>query len=113
MSITKFNRNNSIDWNYETKDFEFKKASEMKLDTVYPIHGVFTTPDNGYGVGAVIILDDCLLNAPQHEVDTTKAVMADPETVEEIKAGKCGIKISTYTSKKFKRTGYSIEFVEI
>lgn len=113
MAITKFNKGNSIDWNYKTEGFDFKKPSEMALDTVFPIHGVFTTPDNGYGVGGVVILDDCLLNAPAHDVDTIKAILADDETVEEIKAGKCGVKVTTYTSKKFKRTGYGLEFVEI
>lgn len=113
MAITKFNKHNSIDWEYKTDGFEFKKASEMELEKVYPIHGVFTTPDNGYGIGGVVILDDCLMNAPAGDVATIQEIMADADTIAEIKAGKCGVKVNTFVSKKFKRTGYSLEFVEL
>lgn len=109
----RFNKGNKIDWNYDTKDFEFKAPSEMVLDKVYAMHGCFTTPDNGYGVGGVIICDDFLMNVPASYVDTVKEVLADEEAVEQIKAGKLGFKVGTYTSKKFKRTGYSIEFVDM
>lgn len=113
MAIKNFNKGKSIDWNYKTEGFEFKNASELEVGKVYPIHGCFTTPDSGYGVGGIIILDDCLMNVPASYVDTVKDIMADEETVEEIKAGKAGVKIDTYVSKKFKRTGYSLEFVEL
>lgn len=113
MAITKFNKAAGVDWNFKTEGFEFKKASEMELNKIYPIHGVFTTPDKGYGVGGVVILDDCLLNAPASDVDTIKAILIDEETVAEIKEGKCGVKVYTYQSKKFKRTGYGLEFVTL
>lgn len=113
MAITKFNKGNSIDWNYKTEGFEFKNASELEVGKIYKVHGCFTTPDSGYGVGGIIILDDCLLNAPSSYVATVKDIMADTESVEDIKAGKVGVKIDTYVSKKFKRTGYSLEFVEL
>lgn len=109
----RFNKGNKIDWNYETEGFEFKSPSEMELDKVYPMHGVFTTPDSGYGVGGVIICDDCLLNVPQSYVDTVKEILADQEAIEQIKAGKLGFKVGTYQSRKFKRTGYSVEFVDM
>ena len=38
--------------------------------------------------------------------------MSDNETVEDIKAGKCGFIVTSFISEKFKRTGYSIEFVD-
>ena len=44
--------------------------------------------------------------------DNINNIMSDPETVEDIKAGKCGFIVTSFISERFKRTGYSIEFVE-
>lgn len=114
MSITKFNHAKNIEWDYETEGFEYKKPSELKEGKSYAIHGIFFTPDNGYGIGAVVILDDCLLNAPAGSVETCQEICKDKETVEEIKDGKCGVVIRSFVPKKFKnKKGYSLEFVEL
>ena len=92
MGISKFNKGNKIDWGIDTKSMPFKKTSEVELNKTYELKGCFITHDRGYGKGAVII--------------------SDPEAVEEIKSGKCGFVVTSFISEKFKRTGYSIEFVE-
>lgn len=112
MSFSKWSKKN-VRWDYETKGFEFVKASEVEEGVVYPIHGVFITPDKGFGEGAVVILDDKLLNAPSASVETIRDIINDDESVELIKAGKAGVRVYTYTSKKYKRTGYGLEFVDI
>lgn len=114
MSIAgKYNRGNKIDWGYNTDGFEFVSPSSLELDKVFKLHGVFTTPDSGYGVGGIFIMDDKLMNVPASYVDMVKEILADEEAVEEIKAGKIGFKLNTYVSKKFKRTGYGIELVDM
>lgn len=113
MGITNFNKGSKIDWGFNTEDLEFKKISELEIEKVYPLKGCFITPDSGYGLGAVLIIDDALVNIPQRYVDTVKDIMADDETVADIKAGKCGFKYTTFISEKHKRTGYSIEFVDL
>lgn len=114
MSITSHNKTmNSVEWGYETKDFPFKKCSEVELDTPMKIHGVFVTADNGYGEGACAILDNAILNMPARFVDIVRDIIADQEAVTEIKEGRAGIKVSTFISKKYKRTGYDIEFVNM
>lgn len=114
MSITKFNHERNINWGFDTDNMEFKKPSEVKEGKTFPIHGMFFTPDNGYGLGAVIICDDFLLNAPSGEVEKIKEICKDEETVEDIKAGKCGVIVRTFVPKKFKnKTGYALEFVEL
>ena len=112
MGISKFNKGNKINWGIDTKSLPFKKTSEVELDKTYDLKGCFITSDRGFGGGAVLITDDFLLNIPGRYIDNINNIMSDPETVEDIKAGKCGFIVTSFISEKFKRTGYSIEFVE-
>lgn len=113
MKITDLNYKGGIDWEIDTKDMEFKKCGEMPQGTALMVHGFFTTPDNGYGRGAVAILDDVLLNLPQRYVETVDTILSDDEIIEEIKTGRAAIEISTFTSKKYKKVGYDVTFVEV
>lgn len=112
MGISKFNKGNKIDWGIDTKSMPFKKTAEVELNKTYDLKGCFITPDRGYGEGAVLISDGFLLNIPARYLDNIKNIISDPEAVEEIKSGKCGFVVTSFISEKFKRTGYSIEFVE-
>ena len=112
MGISKFNKGNKIDWGIDTKSLPFKKTSEVELNKTYDLKGCFITPDKGFGKGAVLISDGFLLNIPARYVDDINNIIADFETVEDIKAGKCGFIVTSFISEKFKRTGYSIEFVD-
>ena len=114
MSVfSKYRRNMSIDWGVDTSDFPFVKCSEMELEKKLPISGMFITPDSGYGEGAIVILEDSLLSLPQRYVGQIKEMMDDSEIVETIKAGKAAVIVTTFESKKFKKTGYDVEFTEL
>ena len=111
MSFADFNTTfETIDWGVDTTDFEYKKCEEF-VGTEVHVRGLFITPDKGYGLGAVAITDDCLLNLPQRYVDVVKNVLADDEAVEEIKAGKTYFNVTTFDSKKYKNKGYNLEFL--
>ena len=114
MSVfSKYQRNMSIDWGINTKDYPFAKCSEMPLEEKIPIFGFFITPDTGYGEGPVVILEDKLLNLPQRYVEEVKNYMNDPDVVAAVKAHTCGIYITTFESKKYKKQGFDIEFIEL
>ena len=113
MKITDLNYKGGIDWGIDTKEMDFAKCGEMEQETPLKVYGFFTTPDNGYGRGAVAILDDVLLNLPQRYVETVDTILSDDEMIEEIKEGRVAIKISTFTSKKYKKVGYDVTFVEV
>ena len=112
MGISKFNKGNKIEWGIDTKSLPFKKTSEVELNKTYDLKGCFITPDKGFGKGAVLISDGFLLNIPARYVDEINGIVADSEVVENIKAGKCGFIVTSFISERFKRTGYSIEFVD-
>ena len=113
MKITDLNYKGGIDWGIDTKNMDFKKCKEMPYETELKVHGFFITPDKGYGLGAVAILDDVLLNLPQRYVETVDTIISDDEMIEEIKTGNVAIKISTFISKKYRKVGYDITFVEV
>lgn len=113
MAFSKLNKVKRVDWGIKTEGMEFKKCADMALNTVLTIRGCFITPDNGFGEGAVLIMDGFLLNIPARYVDQIKAVVDDADIIDQIKAGKAGIKITTFESPKFKRTGYNVEFIDI
>ena len=113
MKITDLNYKGGIDWGIDTKDMDFKKCGEMPQKTGLRVHGFFITADNGYGRGAVAILDDVLLNLPQRYVETVDTILSDDEMIEEIKTGKVAIEISSFISKKYKKVGYDVTFVEV
>ena len=113
MKITDLNYKGGIDWGIDTKEMDFAKCGEMEQETPLNVHGFFITSDNGYGRGAVAILDDVLLNLPQRYVETVDTILSDDEMIEEIKEGRVAIKISTFTSKKYKKVGYDVTFVEV
>lgn len=114
MSVfSKYMRNMSIDWGIDTTELPFVKCSDQELDVKIPIYGFFITPDSGYGEGAIVIIDHALLSLPQRYVETIKKLMDDPAVVEVVKDHKAGIIISEFTSKKYKKTGYDVEFIEL
>ena len=114
MSVfSKYRRNMSIDWGTDTQSFPFVKCSEQPLEEKIPIYGFFITPDSGYGEGAIVILEKELLNLPQRYVEEIKKFMDDPDVIEAVKDHRTGIIITTFESKKYKKQGYDIEFVEL
>lgn len=111
MGFSKFNKG-TIDWGIDTKDWKYKKCADLKLDTTYAFKGCFITADNGYGKGAVIISDGILVNAPQYFVDTVREIIADADSLEQIKSGHAGFKLSTYENKQ-KKLCFRIILVDV
>ena len=113
MSVfSKYRRNMSIDWGIDTTSYPFVKCSDVELDTKIPIFGMFITPDSGYGEGAIVILEDELLSLPQRYVGQIKDMMDDEDVVQAIKDNQAAIIVTTFESKKFKKTGYDVEFTD-
>ena len=113
MSVfSKYKKNYNMDWGIDTEDFPFEKCSDMPLDKKIPFFGMFITPDSGYGEGAILILKKSLLSLPQRYVEDIKAMLGDDAVIEAVKSGKCSIIITEFTSKKYKKTGYDVEFCD-
>lgn len=111
MSLKKYNKT-GINWGIETDGFAYVKLAELEEGKIYPLRGMFVTPDNGFGEGAVLITDSCMVNIPQRYVQMINEIRASKEDVEEIIAGKCGFHYETFTSK-YGTPGYTIAFDDL
>ncbi|MBO7275635.1 MAG: hypothetical protein J6V15_04605, partial [Clostridia bacterium] len=76
------------------------------------VYGLFIAPDSGYGESPVVILEDKLLALPARKMEEIIDYMNDPEVVDAIKAGHVSIIITTFESRKYKKTGYDVEFID-
>lgn len=112
--FAKYKKYSNVDWGIETEGYKWVKPSEMPLDENIKIYGFFVCPDNGYGESGAAILDgEKLLSIPTRYVEQIRDMLGDDEIVNATKGEKVGIKVTTFTSKKHKKPGYDIEFVEL
>lgn len=112
MSITKFNKT-GVTFDVDLKAVNgWKKASELEEGKVYPIKCIGTHKTKfGDSVFAVTSTNNGI-NLPSWFGDTVKEVLADDESISEIKAGTVGLKFTPYTTKQGQRT-VNVEFVEV
>lgn len=110
MSIRNYNSNSGVKWNINSEGFDFVKLRDLEEGMDYPLYGCFISKDHGYGEGAVLISDGFNVNVPERYVDTVKSIMSDAEAISEINSGKAIFRFRTFTSQKYHRTGYSLEF---
>lgn len=111
--FNQFNEVRYIDWGKNTEGFEFLTLSYLHEGDPYRVYGFFTTRDRGYGETPVAILENCFVSLPQRYLDVVKSITDKQDCVAAIIAGHCAIKYSRFTSKKFNREGYSVEFMDI
>lgn len=108
-----------VSWGVDTKDAPYIKASELEEGEVYNLLGAFITPDNGYGLGGVLITEVSgevtLVNTPASAVEIIKEILDDVEIQESIKAGNEGFKVRSYMNTKLKKAKkcFAIDFVEV
>lgn len=102
-----------IDWGINTEDLKYIKLSELNLDEVIQICGVFLNTKGNFGTHPVAIIKDALLDLPAHQTETVQEILNSPAMIEGIKEGKCGIKVRPYKSTKYNKDCLSVEWVDI
>ena len=116
MSIaSKYNRTGNL-FPIDSENFEFISLEELYRKVgeqgEYQLLGVFVNSKTRFGEQPVAIIDGFKVNLPKHMTETVKAIMADPEDVAEINAGKVGFVIYKYFPKGYNTETYSIRFTE-
>lgn len=94
---TRYNKGTKFDVN--TTGFNYYKLSDLDQGVVYPLAGLYINYRGNFGPSPVAILADRFVNLPNYTLSTVADMLADPETVEEIKAGKCGFSVEVYQDK--------------
>lgn len=103
---------------FKTPDtFEFTTLDELftnnGVDRVYPVKALYINTKSKYGEHPVIVTDSALVDVPKHLVDTVKEMISDEECVDAINNSHVGFTIYSYIDKRYKRTCYSINWVDM
>ena len=112
---SKFNKTVKFDVN--TEGFEYESLNDLYnnngADTIYPLRAIYINTKSKFGDYPIFATDVCFVNAPEHMLENAKEILADKEAVQMIKDNKVGFKIYSYTSTKYNRECFGIEFIDV
>lgn len=121
MSFASKHQKGGIQWGVDTKDMEyFERENLLDIngpDHIYLVKGLFINKNKPekqlkeYGPSIVAILEDKLVNLPNHMLEEVESILEDEEDVADIKAGKVGFKIRKYESHN--KDCYGIDWIDI
>lgn len=121
MSFAKKHKKGLIDWGVDTSKFEYFKLQDLfdmnGPDQLYVLKGVFIhkkKPEKQlkeFGASPVGILDDRLVNFPNHMLAEVEDILKDEEDIESIMNGEAVFKIRQYESHA--KTCYGIDWQEV
>lgn len=114
-------------FNVDTSNFEYYNLEDLFAEAlerhegvienankeVYVIRGIYINTKSLYDPAPVIALDDRYVNLPSHMTQTCMDMLADPTCIKAINEGKCGFTIYEYEQKRFNKTCYSVEWVDV
>lgn len=103
MDFSKFNKQGEfkrIEWGIDTKNFEFVSLTKLynENERCINIKGFFFMKSKEYGLQAVAICDNKLVNIPRHYNDVIEEILKDDDAVNDIKKGLLMARLSEYES---------------
>lgn len=121
MSFAKKHKKGVIDWGINTENFEYFKLQDLfdmnGADQLYVLKGVFINKNKPekqlkeFGASPVGILEDRLVNLPNHMLAEVEDILKDEEDIEAIMNGEAVFKIRQYESHA--KTCYGIDWQEV
>ncbi len=118
MSFTNLNKVVATFTNAK-KDLSFKKITEVDLSKTYKVNGIFFVKDTKFGdkyFVSVETLDNhesFNVDLPRGQNDTCYDICHDPDLVNAINRGECGIVFSTYFSKKYNKNCTAVTWTDL
>lgn len=121
MSFAKKHKKGAIDWGINTENFEYFKLADLYEmngdDELYTLKGLFVNRNKPekqlkeFGASPVGILEDKLINLPNHMLEEVEGILKDEEDIESIMNGEAVFKIREYESHS--KTCYGIDWQEV
>lgn len=108
---SKFNKTN---FGIDTTEFKYAKLSDLYAspDVIRKINGMWVHKSPLGATPVFVVADEkILVNVPSHLTETVSEILSDEQAVNDIKNGKVGFTIYTYTSHG--KTCYSVNFVDL
>lgn len=114
----KYNKGKGRIFDIDISNFQFMSMEEVFSNfgsSTIKVDGLYINKKSDYGDHPVAIDVDngLLIDLPQHMTEVVKEILKDSESISLIKKGAVGIRAQKYTSKKYKKTCYSAEWVDL
>lgn len=128
MAFSFTSLNNIKSWDFDPPYDTSNPDSYVKLQDLYEsnpgeihiVRGCFINPKTQYvskvthrKEAGVIMLDDVLVNVPDHQIGAILRILEDAEACAAINAGYCGFTVRKYWQPSYNKDCYSIDFVDI
>lgn len=112
---TRYNR--GAKFNVNTEGYKYISLKDLQdpgdLEKVFKLLGLYINTKSKYGEVPVAIIEGTFVNLPKHLTEDVREMLGDPETVQEIRGGKCGFRIREYDDARFNRHCYSVDWADI
>lgn len=113
----KYNKGNVI-FDIDITDFSFMKLSDVYTGygkNVIQVDGLYINKKGKFNPHpvAINVEEKMLIDLPEHMTETVKEILKDGESISLIKRGCVGLRATKYTDKKYKKTCYSAEWVDL
>lgn len=98
----------------DTEGFEGHKAAEVYAevkDSPLIMKGVFINKDTGYGESVSVVTPNSIIYFGKTNLEAAHSIRDNQKAVNKINEKGAFFRIKTFYSKKFKKDGYSFEFV--
>lgn len=102
-------QNTVANFNFEEKEREFAKLSELDQKAKYTILAVFINKKGKFGDQTVFVSNDFQVNLPSHLLDLGHELRQDEEVIEAINNRELAFQVYSYNGTNGK--GYSINLV--
>jgi len=114
----KYNKGKERNFDIDIRDFRFMSMEDVFKnfgENVIKVDGLYINTKSDYGDHPVAInVDDGLLiDLPQHMTEVVEEILKDSDSISLIKKGYVGLRAQKYVSKKYKKTCYSAEWVDL
>ena len=113
----KYNKGNIV-FDIDITNFSFMKLSDIYTNygkNVVKVDGLYINKKGKFNPHpvAINIEEKMLIDLPEHMTETVEEILKDSESISLIKKGYVGLRAQRYTDKKYKKTCYSAEWVDL
>lgn len=99
--------------NIAIEDFEDpEEVKEIVEETIYQVRGIYINTKGLYDDAPVVALDSAYVNLPAHMTQICREILADPQAIAAINAGRVGFTIYAYEKPQYHKTCYSVRWVD-
>ena len=104
--------NNSVKFNYDGKANPYMSIDDYvtEVSDHGKVLGVWINYKSAYGPRGCIVLDGVNINVPTHVNEKIEKIRSNPDAVQAINNGKCGVRFRTY--EKDGKEYYTADFYD-